>query len=115
MVVEDVLHPQTAHVFVRGNPNNPGVETPAHFLSCLSPGEPAAFNDGRGRLDLAMAVASKNNPLTALVIVDRFWMLHFGAAIVRPPIDFALRGDPPAHLLLLGHLSGTFILSGSSL
>ncbi len=43
MVVEDVPKPQPAHVFVRGNPNNPGIETPAHFLSCLSPGEPANF------------------------------------------------------------------------
>jgi len=115
MVVEDVLHPQTAHVFVRGNPNNPGVETPAHFLSCLSPGEPAAFKDGSGRLDLAMAIASKNNPLTARVIVNRVWMHHFGAGIVRTPSDFGLRGDAPTHLELLDHLAVKFMESGWSL
>lgn len=115
MVVEDVPKPQPAHVFVRGNPNNPGVETPAHFLSCLSPSEPANFKDGSGRLDLARAIASKDNPLTARVIVNRVWMNHFGAGLVRTPSDFGLRGDPPTHPELLDHLAVKFMESGWSL
>ncbi len=115
MVVEDVPKPQPAHVFVRGNPNNPGIETPAHFLSCLSPGEPANFNDGSGRLALAKAIASKDNPLTARVIVNRVWMHHFGAGIVRTPSDFGLRGDPPTHPELLDYLAVKFMDSGWSL
>ena len=35
MAVEDLPHPAPAHVFLRGNPNNPGALTPPHFLSCL--------------------------------------------------------------------------------
>ena len=115
MVVEDVPKPQPAHVFVRGNPNNPGVETPAHFLSCLSAGEPANFTDGSGRLDLAKAIASRDNPLTARVIVNRVWMYHFGAGIVRTPSDFGLRGDPPTHPELLDYLAVRFMESGWSL
>ena len=115
MVVEDVPNPQPAHVFVRGNPNNPGVETPAHFLSCLSAGEPANFTDGSGRLDLAKAIASKDNPLTARVIVNRVWMHHFGAGIVRTPSDFGLRGDLPTHPELLDYLAVRFMESGWSL
>ena len=115
MVVEDVPKPQPAHVFVRGNPNNPGIETPAHFLSCLSTGEPVDFKDGSGRLDLAMAIASKDNPLTARVIVNRVWMHHFGAGIVRTPSDFGLRGDLPTHPELLDHLAVRFMESGWSL
>ena len=115
MVVEDVPNPQPAHVFVRGNPNNPGIETPAHFLSCLSAGEPAGFTDGSGRLDLAKAIASKENPLTARVIVNRVWMYHFGAGIVRTPSDFGLRGDPPTHPDLLDYLAVRFMESGWSL
>ena len=115
MVLEDVPKPQAAHVFVRGNPNNMGIETPAHFLSCLSTGEPAAFTDGSGRLDLAKAIASKDNPLTARVIVNRVWMHHFGAAIVRTPSDFGLRGDPPTHPELLDYLAVNFMKSGWSL
>ena len=40
MAVEDVPDPKPAHVFLRGNPNNPGVETPGQFITCLSEGEP---------------------------------------------------------------------------
>ncbi len=115
MVLEDVPNPQTAHVFVRGNPNNPGIETPAHFLSCLSSGDPANFKDGSGRLDLAQAIASKDNPLTARVIVNRVWMHHFGAGIVRTPSDFGLRGDAPTHPELLDFLAVKFMESGWSL
>ncbi len=115
MAVEDVPKPQTAHVFVRGNPNNWGPETPAHFLSCLSTGEPENFKDGSGRLDLAQAIANKDNPLTARVIVNRVWMYHFGNGIVRTPSDFGLRGDAPTHPELLDHLAVDFIQSGWSL
>ena len=115
MVLEDVPKPIAAHVFVRGNPNNMGIETPAHFLSCLSQGEPTIFTDGSGRLDLAKAIASDNNPLTARVIVNRVWMHHFGAGIVRTPSDFGLRGDLPTHPELLDYLAVKFMESGWSL
>lgn len=115
MVIEDVPKPQPAHVFVRGNPNNPGIETPPHFLSCLSPAEPVNFKDGGGRLDLAKAIANRENPLTARVIVNRVWMHHFGAGIVRTPSDFGLRGDPPTHPELLDYLAKRLMESGWSL
>ncbi len=115
MVVEDVPKPQAAHVFIRGNPNNPGVETPAHFLSCLATGEPVKFTDGSGRLDLARMIANKDNPLTARVMVNRVWMYHFGTGIVRTTSDFGLRGDPPTHPELLDYLAVRFMESGWSL
>ncbi|MGI8989396.1 MAG: PSD1 and planctomycete cytochrome C domain-containing protein, partial [Bryobacteraceae bacterium] len=115
MAMEDVPHPEPAHVFVRGNPNNFGAETPAHFLTCLSPGDPALFKDGSGRLDLARAIANKDNSLTARVIVNRVWLHHFGAGIVRTPSDFGLRGDAPSHPELLDHLAVRFMESGWSL
>ncbi|MDQ6665440.1 MAG: PSD1 and planctomycete cytochrome C domain-containing protein [Acidobacteriota bacterium] len=115
MAMEDVPHPEPAHVFVRGNPNNLGIETPAHFLSCLSSGDPAIFRDGSGRLELAKSITSKDNPLTARVIVNRVWLHHFGAGIVRTPSDFGLRGDLPTHPELLDHLAVKFMESGWSL
>jgi hypothetical protein len=114
MAVEDVPAPKRAHVFVRGNPNNPGAETPPHFLTCLTKGEPALFRDGSGRLDLARAIADKGNPLTARVMVNRVWMHHFGNGIVRTPSDFGLRGDPPTHPELLDYLAVRFMESGWS-
>jgi len=115
MALEDLPLPVIAHVFVRGNANNPGAETPPHFLSCLSAGNPAPFHEGSGRLELAHAIASKDNPLTARVIVNRVWLHHFGAGIVRSPSDFGVRGDPPSHPELLDYLAMRFMEWGWSL
>ncbi|MDQ6676057.1 MAG: PSD1 and planctomycete cytochrome C domain-containing protein [Acidobacteriota bacterium] len=115
MSIEDVPNPSVAHVFVRGNANNPGVETPAHFLSALSDGEPKPFGNGSGRLELAQAITDKRNPVTARVMVNRVWMHHFGQGLVRTPSDFGTRGDPPTHPELLDTLAVQFMEQGWSL
>ena len=115
MAIEDVPDPKPAHVFLRGNPNNPGIETPGRFITCLSKGEPEAFKDGSGRLELARAIASKDNPLTARVFVNRAWMHHFGSGLVPTPSDFGVRGEAPTHPELLDHLAVMFMNSGWSM
>ena len=100
--------------FIRGNPNNPGVETPPHFLSALT-GKPQAFTHGSGRLDLANAIADRNNPVTARVIVNRVWQWHFGRGIVDSPSDFGTRGDLPTHPELLDYLATRFMDEGWSI
>ena len=103
-----------AHVFLRGNPNNPGVETPPHFLSALDAAQ-QPFTHGSGRLDLANAVADRNNPVTARVIVNRVWQWHFGRGIVASPSDFGTRGDLPTHPELLDYLATRFMDEGWSI
>ena len=103
-----------AHVFVRGNPNNLGVETPPHFLSALS-STAQPFTHGSGRLDLANAIADRTNPLTARVIVNRVWQWHFGRGIVNTPSDFGTRGDLPSHPELLDYLATRFMNEGWSI
>jgi hypothetical protein len=115
MAVEDVPRPVPAHVFLRGNPNNPGALTPPHFLSCLGGSDEKVFRDGSGRLELARAIVDPENPLTARVIVNRVWMHHFGYGLVRTPSDFGVRGDPPTHPELLDYLAVKFMQSGWSL
>ncbi|MCI0362953.1 MAG: DUF1553 domain-containing protein, partial [Phycisphaerales bacterium] len=115
MAVEDLPHPEPGHVFIRGNPNNPGAPTPPRFLSCLGGGEGKLFRDGSGRLELARAIADPGNPLTARVMVNRVWMHHFGSGLVRTPSDFGFRGDPPTHPELLDFLAIKFVESGWSL
>src|SRR5262249_60136221 len=112
---QGVPFPASGQVFGRGNPNNPGAVPPPPFLSCLSAGDPAPFQQGSGRLELARAIGAKENPLTARVIVNRAWLHHFGAGIVRTPSDFGLRGDPPTHPELLDYLAIRFMESGWSL
>jgi hypothetical protein len=115
MAMEDVSEPKIAHIFVRGNANNPGAETPPHFLSTLTPGEPRVFHKGSGRLELAEAIADPANPLTARVAVNRVWAHHFGSGIVRSPSDFGLRGDAPSHPELLDYLAVSLVENGWSL
>jgi hypothetical protein len=105
MAVEDLPKPVSVHVFLRGNPNNPGALTPPHFLSCLGGSDEKEFKDGSGRLDLARSIIDPENPLTARVIVNRVWMHHFGSGLVRTPSDFGFRGDPPTHSELLDYLA----------
>jgi hypothetical protein len=102
------------HIFLRGNPNRPGPAVPRQFLAVAAP-ERTPFRQGSGRLELAHAVASPRNPLTARVIVNRVWMHHFGSGLVRTPSDFGLRSEPPSHPELLDYLASELSEHGWSL
>ena len=102
-------------VFVRGNPQTPGPEAPRQFITALKHIAPDPFpKDKSGRLQLAQAIASKDNPLTARVIVNRVWAWHFGDAMVGTPSDFGFRGDKPVNQPLLDHLAAWFMENGWS-
>ena len=73
------------------------------------------FQNGSGRLELALAIASKENPLTARVLANRVWLHHFGAGLVRTPSDFGTRSDAPTHPELLDYLASRFIEGGWSI
>ncbi len=115
MALVDNPNPTKPHVFIRGNPNNPGPEVPRQFVEVLAGPNRKPFEKGSGRLELAQAIASPDNPLTARVIVNRVWMYHFGAPLVRTPSDFGLRSEPPSHPELLDYLAWRFVGEGWSL
>jgi mono/diheme cytochrome c family protein len=115
MVMNDSPNPTDPHVYIRGNPGRPGKQIPRRFLRALSPGgEAKPFTNGSGRLELAQAIASPDNPLTARVMVNRIWHHHFGVGLVATPSDFGIRGEPPTHPELLDFLARRFIESGWS-
>ncbi len=115
MVLVDSPQPKNSRVFIRGNPNRPGEEVPRQFLAILAGDNRQPFSRGSGRLELAKAIASRENPLTARVMVNRVWLHHFGAGLVTAPDDFGLRSDPPSHPELLDYLAWRFIQDGWSL
>jgi mono/diheme cytochrome c family protein len=62
------------------------------------------------RLDLAKWIASRQNPFTARVIVNRVWQHHFGnRGIVATPNNFGVTGSRPTHPELLDHLAIWFM------
>ena len=107
--------PVNLKVHLRGNPKTLGDEVPRRFLSILSEGEAVPFEQGSGRIELAHAIASPANPLTARVIVNRVWQQHFGSGLVGTASNFGLLGERPTHPELLDHLASRFIASGWSL
>ena len=74
---------------IRGDVNNTGPVVPRRFLTVLCSAEPSKFEHGSGRLDLANAIADRDNPLTARVIVNRIWGQHFGRPLVATTSNFA--------------------------
>ncbi len=70
---------------------------------------------GSGRRELASWIASKTNPLTARVIVNRVWQGHFGVGLVPTPNNFGLLSEPPAHPALLDWLAARLVEDGWSL
>ncbi|MFN7843987.1 MAG: DUF1553 domain-containing protein [Pirellula sp.] len=107
--------PADMKVFIRGNPANQGELAPRRFLRILSDDQPEAFREGSGRLELAEAIASADNPLTARVMVNRMWQHHFGRGIVGTPDNFGVLGEKPTHPELLDYLTHRFLESGWSM
>ena len=115
MVLTDIDPPHAPVIFKRGNPHQRGESVPRQFLEVLSGKDREPFRNGSGRLELARAIASPKNPLTARVIVNRVWGWHFGQGFVTTPSDFGLRSQPPSHPELLDWLATDFIKHGWSL
>ena len=107
-------------VHIRGSTKSLGDVVPRRFLEILngSPQPSPSTEDspvGSGRLELAKAIARKDNPLTARVLVNRLWHHHFGRGIVAGVDDFGVMGQAPTHPELLDSLADRFVSSGWSI
>ena len=114
-VLYDSQRVHEPHIFIRGNPERIGRRVPRAAPGLLGESLSAPFTTGSGRLELANAIVSPDNPLTARVIVNRVWKHHFGTGLVRTASNFGLRADPPSHPQLLDYLAHQFMAEGWSL
>jgi len=115
MVIEDIPKPHDSPVFLRGEAENKGPIVPRRFLEVLSGPVRPEFKNGSGRLELAGAITSKNNPLTARVMINRIWLHHFGEGFVSTPDDLGTMSEDPSHPELIDYLASRFMEEGWSI
>ena len=106
-------------LFNRGDHEQPKQALTPGELSILAspqiePFKPAAVSSGSTgrRLAYAQWLTSGKHPLTARVLVNRFWLNHMGRGIVNTPGDFGRQGELPTHPELLDYLADEFVKGG---
>jgi len=109
MVMQELDKPRDTFVLQRGQYDKPGEK--------VGPGIPEVFGtmpEGwpTNRLGLARWLVAPTNPLTARVMVNRFWQMYFGTGIVKTAEDFGTQGEWPTHPELLDWLAIQFVRSG---
>jgi len=109
MTMEEMTPPRPTFLLRRGAYDAPGDpvsrDTPARVM-------PFPKDQPRDRLGLARWLIDRRNPLTARVVVNRVWRMHFGRGFVATEQDFGSQGKLPTQPELLEWLSGWFMDHG---
>jgi hypothetical protein len=92
MVMRELPNQRPTHLLFRGQYDQPRDEVQPDVPEFLFPFPASA---PRNRLGLAQWLTDPRNPLTARVVVNRFWQSIFGNGIVKSSGDFGYQGDYP--------------------
>ncbi len=106
MVMQEMAKPRPTHLLMRGQFDKKGDPVTAGTPASLPP-----LPDGAptNRLGLAQWLVSPQQPLTARVIVNRYWQMYFGTGLVKTAEDFGSQGEWPSHPELLDWLAAEFM------
>ncbi|MBL8829292.1 MAG: DUF1553 domain-containing protein, partial [Planctomycetaceae bacterium] len=115
MGVRERSAPVDSPLFDRGEIAKPLAAVPRGFVQVVSRTPPSIAPPSSGRRELADWIASRDNPLTARVIVNRVWTHLFGRGLVPTPDNFGAAGITPDNAALLDHLAITFMNDGWSI
>jgi hypothetical protein len=105
MVMRELPQERPTFVLYRGQydaPRDPVQPDVPEFLLSFPKSAP------RNRLGLARWLTDPANPLTARVIVNRFWQSIFGTGLVKTSENFGYQGELPSHPELLDWLAVDF-------
>lgn len=103
--------PRKTHILIRGAYDQHGDEVQAGTPQVLPP-LPGPGEGSANRLHLAQWLVDPVHPLTARVIVNRYWQMLFGTGLVRTAEDFGAQGEYPSHPELLDWLASDFVAHG---
>ncbi|WP_299547400.1 DUF1553 domain-containing protein [Seonamhaeicola sp.] len=110
MVMREAPGIRKTHVLGRGQYDNKGEEVHPGTISKVLPFDVTKYKENR--LGLSQWLFDADNPLTARVVVNRYWQMLFGTGIVATTEDFGNQGALPSHPELLDWLAGEFKASG---
>jgi len=95
---------------IRGELERPGDRVPRVIPAFQAGGPTQPVSSGTsGRLELAEAIASPDNPMTSRVIANRVWAWTIGKGLVSSVDNFGNSGELPSHPELLDHLADSLI------
>ncbi len=109
MVMGELGTMRETHMLNRGQYDQPGEAVSAATPSALPP---LPAGESPNRLGLARWLVSGRQPLTARVIVNRYWQMYFGQGLVKSAENLGSQGDLPTNPELLDWLAVEFVRSG---
>jgi hypothetical protein len=109
MVMREMAGRRDTYVRPRGSYRMQGERVDPGTPLCLPP---LPADGSRNRLALARWLTDPSHPLTARVVVNRVWQMHFGSGLVATSEDFGTQGTEPTHPQLLDWLARWFVDAG---
>jgi hypothetical protein len=111
MVMQEMASPRETFMLVRGQYDKKGDKVGPGVPEHIAPfPKDAAPN----RLGLAEWLVGPDQPLTARVVVNRYWQMFFGTGLVKTAEDFGSQGELPSHPELLDWLAVQFMSPSTS-